>query len=567
MLRLWLPYDAPVVIACYKQGWADNDVTWTKRLPWSVVSWCNDWSPFLQLLQQKTALNHKTTVIVPSGDADIANFMLSFGENSHFSYLVTWVVLLSSSPDLSILSSRLPRLLLCNLILIEIDGDSVVKVAASTDRYWNCTLREHLTVEPKTCQPYRRVTDSIRDLNASIVHEEVDLIDFAQSLLRKQCDIYMSHVALSKWRLQDLDFPAVTHYSYLTFYVRGNSTRPLLVGTVMAKSKTALLLLFGSLSSCFVVLLVMDRLGGNRQGYDTATRTLFFLVASFYANSTRVPSSRPWKLSRNILVFSWILGTFTLTIYIDGELTSWLSVKVPADVVDTLDELSDGIEKRAVWPCVVNLSVFHYLSTRPSNHTLLKTLHEAYNAYGESMVYANCAFLPSVCHQGRRCVPREFCKQVLHQRSPAHARTLELRIFAEGIKRGEDFGQLFSSTPVRKDFPLKNSYRALIRRLSETGCMKSISRSRCETSARFEHAVDEHLTLSSLYVLYFGCVATSVLVLTLELCVFYSTVTSKIASIGETVEEPTLCPVEAAERLTFHGELAVPAGNEKMKGC
>ncbi|KAH8023639.1 hypothetical protein HPB51_015135 [Rhipicephalus microplus] len=503
----------------------------------------------------KTALNHKTTVIVPSGDADIANFMLSFGENSHFAYLVTWVVLLSSSPDLSILSSRLPRLLLCNLILIEIDGDSVVRVAAATDRYWNCTLREHLRAEPKTCQPYRRVTDSIRDLNASIVHEEVDLIDFAQSLLRKQCDIYMSHVALSKWRLQDLDFPAVTHYSYLTFYVRGNSTRPLLVGTVMAKSKTALLLLFGSLSSCFVVLLVMDRLGGNRQGYDTATRTLFFLVASFYANSTRVPSSRPWKLSRNILVFSWILGTFTLTIYIDGELTSWLSVKVPADVVDTLDELSDGIEKRAVWPCVVNLSVFHYLSTRPSNHTLLKTLHEAYNAYGESMVYANVRS----CLQ---CATRDDAVCLVSTVNKCFT-----RIFSEGIKRGEDFGQLFSSTPVRKDFPLKNSYRALIRRLSETGCMRSISRSRCETSTRFEHAVDEHLTLSSLYVLYFGCVATSVLVLTLELCVFYSTVTSKMASVGETVEEPTLCPVESAERLTFHGELAILAGNEKMKGC
>ncbi|KAL1441258.1 hypothetical protein MTO96_008680 [Rhipicephalus appendiculatus] len=462
MLRLWLPHDVPVGIACYKQGWAESDVTWTKRLPWSVVSWCNDWSPFLQLIQERTALNRRTTVLVPNGDADFADFLRSFSEDRHFSYLVTWVVLLSSSLDLSILSSRLSPLLLCNLILIETDGSSVLRVAASTDRYWNCTVREvrtftglnrdadvsnvaqplrafsgkrvtigcpakHFRAELKTCLPYSRVTDAIRDLNATIVHEGVDLKDFAHSLLRKQCDIYMSHVALSKWRFQDLDFPAVTHYSYLTFYVRGNSTTPLLIGTVMAKSKTALLLLFGSLSFCFVVLLVMDRLGGSRQGYETATRTLFFLIASFYANSTRMPSSRPWKLSRNLLVLSWLLGTFTLTIYIDGELTSWLSVKVPTDVVDTLDELSDGIEKRAVWPCVVNFSVFHYLSTRPGNHTLLKRLHEAYSTHGDRMVY-------STVRSCLQCATRDDAVCLMSSVNKCFTRTV-----SEGIKRGRRF--------------------------------------------------------------------------------------------------------------------------------
>ncbi|KAK8756855.1 hypothetical protein V5799_000447 [Amblyomma americanum] len=196
----------------------------------------------------------------------------------------------------------------------------------------------------------------------------------------------MGNVALSLWRFRELDFPVITHYSYLTFYVRGNATSPLLFGTVMANSKTALLLLFGCLLFCFVVLLAMDLLDDSRNDYEMATRTLFLLIASFYANSTRMPTASPWRLSRNMLLLSWMLGTFTLTIYIDGELTSWLSVKVPSEVIDTLDELSDGIEKRLVFPCVVNASVFHFLSMRSGEHTLLQRLHGAYNRLGDQMI-------------------------------------------------------------------------------------------------------------------------------------------------------------------------------------
>lgn len=81
--------------------------------------------------------------------------------------------------------------------------------------------------------------------------------------------------------------------------------------------------------------------------------------------------------------------------------------------------------------------------------------------------------------------------------------------------------------------------------------------------SRFEHVGDQHLTLGSLYVLYFVCVATSLLVLTLELCVFYNTAAPKSATIGKSVKKATLCPVQVVEQLAFQHELAELEKTEK----
>ncbi|KAL1444284.1 hypothetical protein MTO96_007071 [Rhipicephalus appendiculatus] len=140
-----------------------------------------------------------------------------------------------------------------------------------------------------------------------------------------------------------------------------------------------------------------------------------------------------------------------LSQYIQGGLTSMVTVGRPANSLDTLEELEAALDAGAIAPCVqMETASFNILVNSYHSTTLEKKLQESFFEHSDQLLKdsmhscLDCATkTDGVCYTPRMASPilKEYLVNV--------------------IPFDEDFVTRPSSLPIRKTFPLKDALQGL----------------------------------------------------------------------------------------------------------
>ncbi|KAH9379354.1 hypothetical protein HPB48_013211 [Haemaphysalis longicornis] len=320
---------------------------------------------------------------------------------------------------------------------------------------------------------FQSILEALRHSNATIIFKTFGNWKVAHKEMRcGRADILWRPQAVAQF--PGISFPAVLLYAREAFYAySGVGERWASSFMVFEQSQVALALL---LTSGVAVWLVLSVAGSIASGttlnwhvnwhaiLDSATLTVSSLLSVSVSTIFDEARSRSRSLgaTTTILLAIWLLGTIPLLVYFRALLTSRLSLSVPPNPVDTLEELEAHLDSGEVQPCVVKGNAMHFRFT--SNESLdpgiYQKLRTTYNSSPrkEGLTFDNfescwnhCATKP-----GFVCIHFSSNELVAHYRPEIPASR-------------EHFGLHLTSVPVRKDFPQMRALRNLMNRMSETG--------------------------------------------------------------------------------------------------
>ncbi|XP_040070695.1 uncharacterized protein LOC120843392 [Ixodes scapularis] len=335
-------------------------------------------------------------------------------------------------------------------------------------------------------------------------------------------DVFLHKEIYTYYFLRLFDFPRVLMYEYPTFYANANATRLLSPGDVFAHSSTAIVLFFLSLCFCLLILCFIDRteFGTLRNVSDTG----LFLFATLYATSSVIPYTRRRTGLRRSVYAIWLLSILPLSTYFRGQMTSWLSTNVPENVLDTLEELRQGLDSGTVAPCVVNKTPLHHIlrdtsiksnaiKTFQLNVTyspLMKQLMTAFRQGQEENLVASSFEDCVLCarRNDRVCFTNEAKLCTIKPVS------LDVSVFKE------HYNHYMTTTPVRKNFHLKEAFRNFLGTVRESSLLHNRSHFRCEYEAgQVQDPPGVRFELWGFFQYYAAILSATVIVLLLELIV------------------------------------------------
>ncbi|KAL1443828.1 hypothetical protein MTO96_045812 [Rhipicephalus appendiculatus] len=131
-----------------------------------------------------------------------------------------------------------------------------------------------------------------------------------------------------------------------TFYaLAGNTQAPSLMETTQRPAST-FAAAAASLTICAGLLVII----GGPPLRNRAQSATLFLLAVLLATSTPFPEPRRWPRVQNALCLIWALAMVPLSQYFRCELTSLVTVGLPARDLDTLDELEAAVGRGSHGP-------------------------------------------------------------------------------------------------------------------------------------------------------------------------------------------------------------------------
>ncbi|KAM7289575.1 hypothetical protein ISCGN_029704, partial [Ixodes scapularis] len=274
----------------------------------------------------------------------------------------------------------------------------------------------------------------------------------------RRIDIMVDRIActVERWRL--VHFPGIFYYGRIVFYTVRKPSR--LADEFLREAPTTFFaLLFLSMVACaFIFCLINYRSG--RKLLNSIQDVVLVFVATVMLFSYPVPQRFEHVLAGRIVLFCWMVGGFSLAVYFQSVLTSSLSSRYGWDADDTIDKLYPKLLSGKVLPCVKRGSFSEHLLLRSDdkqgiinamaaarqrspdkNSTQSDTDEGCTDKVGRGS-HVLVSFDWSGCHRSK------FGNEVIPSKDT---------IYTE-----------YGSTPVRKDFPLRDSYGQLVARIFET---------------------------------------------------------------------------------------------------
>ncbi|KAK8766148.1 hypothetical protein V5799_007073 [Amblyomma americanum] len=245
-----------------------------------------------------------------------------------------------------------------------------------------------------------------------------------------------------------------------TFYAMANGTRVISFLEILSCSLPGVALTVSSFIVC-VVLLAYANSGLLTLriflGHVAAEAT--FLLATLFAQSSPLPQHRRRRNTRRVLYLLLLLGIFPLSVYIRGQLTSWITVTRPADHLDTLDELERALDAGAVAACTARDTPQAAAMVLPdaASSSIMAKLREAFRRHGGSSLVMPTASSCLRCtrRSDRVCFTPVQPACVVNEESPA------ARPFREHL------GTALTGVPLRHGLPLQPALRNLLLRATE----------------------------------------------------------------------------------------------------
>ncbi|KAL1424487.1 hypothetical protein MTO96_020125 [Rhipicephalus appendiculatus] len=245
-----------------------------------------------------------------------------------------------------------------------------------------------------------------------------------------------------------------------TFYARESEIEaPSLYDTTL-RSALAVAVTAASLTVCAGLLVLI---GGPHLHERAQTETLF-LLALFLARSTPFPNATRWPRVRNVVYLFWAFSDApAVPQYFQGELTSVVTVRRPANSLDTLDELEATLDAGVAAPCIPKgSSTLDIILNWDHPTTLGKKLRASLSKHWDQLVTANLrACFECARRSGSVCYARRMTS------------SLSKRLCPNVVAFDENFIAWPHSMPLRKTFPLRDAYRAFLQRVREGGLLSS----------------------------------------------------------------------------------------------
>ncbi|KAL1481320.1 hypothetical protein MTO96_015754 [Rhipicephalus appendiculatus] len=195
---------------------------------------------------------------------------------------------------------------------------------------------------------------------------------------------------------------------------------------------------------------------GLRPTVHGATGTVTLLLAAVLATSATEPVTRT-RRSRFLvraLFGLWFVSILPLSAYLRSELTSIVTLRRPAERIDTLEELEDALDRGDMAPCASTDSAAYFQLVEDEAYTaqvpLMRKLRAAFERHGpeklRTLRFPDC--LACALRHDR------VCYAILEEPCDLRERFPEVREFRQHFKI------LVSGLRVRKSLP---AYRPLRR--------------------------------------------------------------------------------------------------------
>lgn len=218
------------------------------------------------------------------------------------------------------------------------------------------------------------IAEALRNINATMIFKEPnETHDKNEKLYQGEVDINLRfmhrirHVSTPQY-----SFPYIAYYRYERFYAySGDGDRLISSFTVLGESQALLALLLLSGATVWLALSAAGSItsGASLRGrvkwyviLDAATFTISSLLSTSASSVCDRTLSRSRFLSRTtvgIVRAVWLLAMIPLSFYFRAVLTARLSVYVPPNPIDTLDELEAHLDSAMIQPCLVKHSAVH----------------------------------------------------------------------------------------------------------------------------------------------------------------------------------------------------------------
>ncbi|KAM7315779.1 uncharacterized protein ISCGN_005562 [Ixodes scapularis] len=524
MLRARIPKQGQDIAFLSPNGaWADVDHAWMRWLPWRYTSWLSVEGGLSDWLRDSVDTGTGTVVLLPScpkserdncdkrlrllmryvdpqdvivlpGDEASSALKNDSAETTSASRSALSAGAAQFGPPQRLNNDRYNRSARLAGQVVNIGCLRVLGAQYSCQRRQFRRLIRLLMLTNVTLRTrYYATTAKLRE--ATVDREEVDII---------LAPIVMTHTLISVEQ-----YPDVLSYGYATFYSRANVAEVISFASILNHSGVAISFLFISLLVCFLSLCLMDCL--ERGAVRVNGNNLMFLLAAFYATSSRAPVYSSWENSRRIICIVWLVGTLPLSVYFRGRLTSLLSLRVPSNALDTVEELEEALDLKKIVPCVVEGSYQHYVlaNANLNNTSVMRKLNEAYTRNDKAEIVASYPRECLLCASGDSRICFIIKQNQCFVKSLGH-----------DVQESKDrFMLSLTTTPVRKYFPLKGLYRKFLQQVRETALLRDGPPWCGSVDMKENTSSNLPLNLSSFFRLYVIAMCVAVVVLALEIII------------------------------------------------
>ncbi|KAM7289591.1 hypothetical protein ISCGN_029720 [Ixodes scapularis] len=282
-------------------------------------------------------------------------------------------------------------------------------------------------------------------------------------MVKRRVDILFYNIVpdANRWRL--LHFPRFFDHGRVLFYtVRKPSLR---AGAFIREAPMAFFtILFLSMVTCALGFCLINYCSG-RGLVNGIQDVVFVLVSTAMLFSYPVPERFQRVLAGRIVLFCWMAGGFSLAVYFQSLLTSSLSSGYVWEADDTIEKLYSRLASKKVLPCVLKGSYYDRLLRQSDDkHGIIGAMAAARRL--SSNKASTVSYTTKDCMEKVLGGSHVFISHEKHQ--------CFLAKHGNRLTSGKDtiYG-VYASTPVRKDWPLRNSYGQLVARMFETGLLSN----------------------------------------------------------------------------------------------
>ncbi|KAL1444283.1 hypothetical protein MTO96_007070 [Rhipicephalus appendiculatus] len=320
-------------------------------------------------------------------------------------------------------------------------------------------LRPSETPGRDFCSFHSYLFDMLEAKNVSLLYQSTPNLSMTlDDLYCENTDMVVLRMPLDEHVLAMATYGEVQMVSE-TFYALASETQaPSLYRTTL-RSVLTIDVTAASLAICAGLLVLI---GGSNVRERVQSETLF-LLAHLLARCTPFPKTTRWPRVQSVVYLFWALAMLPLSQYIQGELTSMVTVGRPANSLHTLKELEAAVDAGAMAPCVRMESVsFNNLMYPYRSTTLGKKLQKSLFEHSQRL-------LKDSMHSCLDCATKTdgVCY------APRMPSSILKRFSVHIIPFDEDFVTRPSSFPIRKAFPLKDAFRAFLQRVREGDLLSS----------------------------------------------------------------------------------------------
>ncbi|KAH9379735.1 hypothetical protein HPB48_023133 [Haemaphysalis longicornis] len=311
---------------------------------------------------------------------------------------------------------------------------------------------------------FRLIFEGLQARNAtlrlSIYASEALLL---RDLYRGGIDIILPTTVINKLTLANYRFPGIVEYRHDTFYARKGKHLTSLTKVLVQSGKIALFTLLSLVASW--ITLSLSHCMHARMTLNIAAILDFggFLIASLLSTSAPIPRGQAnASRSHSFLLTAWMIAIFPLSFYFRGELTSRLSIRIPPNPIDSLEELDAALDNGQLTPCFVAGSAFYVYfqrDDRRSDASLYVKIRAASKKHSNEP--ACLVSSPSECIRSRALKDTHAC--FMHSVNDCGPHKLGPYV----VKSREPLQLALVSTAARKDFAMREAYGNLLSTIFE----------------------------------------------------------------------------------------------------